>query len=265
MKVSDQVGTFVLRRAFRAGKVVRNDVLIAFEGAFKQVRASQLLSDAVTEYPTLLTRSGTAVVPHPDAAIPEIASEQDLMANLFTGATRVRDTGLYERELPIQRVQWVENRPQQTGAFLEIVRALIQRKCLQIEYVSLRPGEKGKTRILHPVGLQVMADQWRLIAYDLKKAQPTQQAFVLARIRFAKMLEQRANKTYRHYSFESTSKIPVEINTSLTEAQQITIAHELRLHNGRVELPMGHTFEFFRRFGDGPVSDAVIWPLIKQK
>lgn len=254
-----------MRRAFRTGKVVRNDVLIAFEGAFKQVRASQLLSETVSQHPNWLMRSGTAVIPRPEATIPEVADERDLMTHLFQGATRMIDTGLYERELPIQRVQWLDNRPQQAGAFFEITQALIHRKCVQIEYVSLRPGDKGKMRVLHPVGLQQMADQWRLIAYDLKKENPQQQAFVLARIRFAKMLEQKASRKFQHYSFESTSMIPVAFNESLTAVQQATLGHELRIRGGNLSLPLGHSFEFFRRFGDGPVSDAVVWPPVRKK
>ena len=42
MKFYEQVEMFIVRRAFRASKVVRNDIMMAFNGAIKEARASQL-------------------------------------------------------------------------------------------------------------------------------------------------------------------------------------------------------------------------------
>lgn len=262
MKFGDQVETFIIRRAFRTTKVVRNDLMIAFAGAIKEVRASQLLSETVSRYPDLLLRKGNAVVRHPDADTPPLADEDDLMNHIFSGQTELSHTGLYSRELPVQQVAWVNNRPQQAGAFTEIVQALRQKKCLQIEYVSLNQHDRGQTRVLQPVGLQQMADQWRLIAYDLNKAEPYQQAFVLARIRFAKMLEQKATSKLAGYRFESIVKIPVELNQGFTPDQQETLEHELRIQNNHITLPKGQLFEYLRRFSEIPTTDSAVWPVL---
>ena len=265
MKFGDQVETFILRRAFRADKVVRNDIMIAFAGSIKEARASQLLSEAVTRHPDLLVRKGNAVVRHPHAPTPSLANEEDLMSQVFDGQTDLEQTGLYDRELPIQRVAWVNNRPQQKGVFSEIVQAIRQKKCLQIEYTSLKRNNQGQTRVLQPVGLQQMADQWRLIAYDILKPDPFQQAFVLARIRFAKMLEQKAKSKLKGYSFESIVKVPIELNQRLTPAQKETLEHELSIRDNRITLPEGQLFEYLRRFSETPVSEDAVWPLLKKK
>ncbi|MCG8313158.1 MAG: WYL domain-containing protein [Pseudomonadales bacterium] len=265
MKFADQVETFIIRRAFRATKVVRNDLMIAFAGAIKEVRASQLLSETVSHCPGILLRKGNAVVRHPNAETPLLADEDDLMSHIFSGRTELSHTGLYSRELPIQQVAWINNHPQKSGAFTEIVQSLRQKKCLQIEYISLNQHDRGQTRVVQPVGLQQMADQWRLIAYDLNKVEPYQQAFVLARIRFAKMLEQKATNKLAGYLFESIVKIPVELNRGFTPDQKETLEHELGIQKNHITLPKAQLFEYLRRFSEIPTSDSAVWPMLKTK
>ena len=256
---------FMLRRAFRAGKVKREDASIAFKEAgldIKLVRLTQLMTKITKQKPKILERKGRTIYPALCASEPEEASEEDLMSAIFSGDTRFIRTGLTSKELPIEQVRWTTNTPQSKGSFKAIANALSKRRCLHIHYIGLKKGDKGSHRIVEPVGLQSLGDQWRLIAYDLQKDEPVQQAFTLSRIILAKEVDKRV-KLSRHRSFDAIEETEITLNAELTKEQKQTLKHEMNIVDGQVKLPPNGIFELKRRYGDVPVSDSIVWPLIK--
>lgn len=259
MVLNREVSHFILRRAWRFGYVKRADVLSAFDGQIAESHASFLMNAAVEKHSEYLLRDGHRILPKAEAKVPKEASEQDLMESLFAGCYRFKDTGLRERELPIYRSEWFDFRPPRPGTFSEIVSAFVEHSDLHIDYVSMRSGAQASSRLVKPVGLEELAGQWRLRAYDIEDGKL--KTFVLSRIVFARALKGRSRKSSGQGVKEEAKRyFPAKLDSRFTSAQCQVLEQELKISNGFVQLKPSHRFEYLRRFGHAPTSEDVIWP-----
>jgi hypothetical protein len=266
-RIRNQEGLFfVLRRAVRFGKVVRSDVIEAFDGDFRATKASALMSEAAGCWPETLERRSHEIALRPNPKIPPEASEEDLMKSLDYGQTEFRRIGLrVPDELGVVVVKWTRALPRQPGAFSVIVTGLIRYQPIELLYVGLRKNEQARWRRVLPITLEKMGDQWRLIAQDLDDpgaAYPVK-VFVLPRILDARAADRKLpdNIIRQDYSDEC-ARIPIRLHRSLTPDQQAAVRHELMVQNNQITVARRSVFELLRRFSDLPARADAIWPLI---
>jgi len=259
-----EVSHFILRRAWRFGYVKRADVLRAFDGQIAESYASSLMNATVDRYSQCLLRDGHRILPKVGTTVPREASEQDLMESLFAGCYRFRDTGLRESELPIYRSEWFDCRPPRPGTFSEIVSAFVERSDLHIDYVSMRSGAQASSRLVRPLGLEELAGQWRLRAYDIEAEKL--KTFVLSRIAFARALKgQRRKSSGQGVKEEAKQYFPAMLDSRFTSDQRQVLERELKITDGFVHLKPSQRFEYLRRFGHAAVNEDVIWPPLKNE
>lgn len=251
---------FILRRAVRFGSVTRADVLEAF-GKIGTTKATQALDHAALLWPKTLLRTGKAVRLRENAEIPPDASELQLIECLDNGQLEFRHTGLRQRELPVERVHWSHPLPQRPGVLSRIVRCIAHEQIIRIGYVGMRETETARWRLVFPIGLERVGEQWRLIAQDLEAEGYPLKTFVLPRILDAENATWRSPPDMiRLAPDDRWTAFPVRLNPRLTEDQRQALTHELGIRNGIVELPRRGAFEFFRHFADEPVREGVVWP-----
>lgn len=255
------VDEFVVRRAFRAGKITRSDLDEAFAGAFSATRISQKLTEIASGSPWV-ERRGKAVMPIDGVPVPAFAGEADLLHAILNGRDDFAFTGLRPHELPIQKCDWVQNEPVREGDFLRIAEALVQKRVIEVCYASLHQHDLGKVRKLAPVGLERMGDQWRLIAFDIEKPDQIPRAYVLARILEVRPLEKKIPKKLIHLGFGGDESYKIRLNHQLTNIQRKAMENELKIKNGVLRMQESHCFQFLRRYGDIEVSEGSVWPII---
>ncbi len=266
-KIRDQEGMlFVLRRAVRFGKVVRGDVIEAFDGDFRATKASALMSDAAGRWPDTLERRGHKIALRPNPKIPPEASEEDLMKSLDYGQTEFRRIGLrVPDELGVVVVKWTRALPRQPGAFSVIVTGLIRYRPIELLYVGLRRNEQARWRRVLPITLEKMGDQWRLIAQDLDDgdaAYPVK-VFVLPRILDARAADPKLpDHIIRQDYSDPCARIPIRLHPALTPDQRAAIRHELMIQHNQITIARRSMFELLRRFSDLPARADAVWPLI---
>jgi len=266
-KMRDREGQlFVLKRAVRFGKVVRSDVIRAFDGDFRATKASALMSEAAARWPETLERGSHEIVLRPNAKIPREASEEDLMKSLDYGQTEFRHIGLrVPDELGVLVVKWTRALPRQPGAFSVIVTGLIRYQPIELLYVGLRKNEQARWRRVLPITLEKMGDQWRLIAQDLddEAAAYPVKTFVLPRIFDARAADPiLPDRIIRQDYSDKRARIPVRLNPSLTLDQQTAVRHELMIQNHQISIAERSKFEMLRRFSGLPARNDAVWPPI---
>lgn len=266
-KMRDREGLlFVLKRAVRFGKVVRSDVIRAFDGDFRATKASALMSEAAARWPETLERGSHEIVLRPNAKIPREASEEDLMKSLDYGQTEFRHIGLrVPDELGVLVVKWTHALPRQPGAFSVIVTGLIRYQPIELLYVGLRKNEQARWRRVLPITLEKMGDQWRLIAQDLddEAAAYPVKTFVLPRIFDARAADPiLPDRIIRQDYSDKRARIPVRLNPSLTPDQQTAVRHELMIQNHQISIAERSKFEMLRRFSGLPARNDAVWPPI---
>lgn len=261
-RAPDEVCLFVLRRAVRFGTVTRRDLLDAFT-KIGTTKATQAMDAAVGHWPKALERTGKAVRVRAQPTIPAEASETQLAACLEQGLLEFRYTGLRQRELPVNRVQWTQVQPKTPGVLSKIVFALAHQKPVRICYVGLRQGESARWRLVYPAGLERMGDQWRLLAQDLEVAACPVKTFVLPRILEAEAAAVKLPKgCIRQSEVDKMEILPIRFNEQLSDDQRLAVCHELGIVDNKVELPSRSVFEYLRRFSDQPANEDAVWPPI---
>lgn len=262
-RTPDEVTYFVLRRAVRYGSVTRSDLLDAF-AKLGTTKASLAMDLAAAIWPDALERTGKAVRVREHPKIPPEASEAQLAKCLEQGLLAFKHTGLRESELPVNRVQWTRVLPKTPGVLSALSFALAHEKSLRIRYVGMRQGESARWRLVYPVGLERMGDQWRLLAQDMEEPAPCPiKNFVLPRILDAEVVNVKLPKgMIRQSDADKVEALPVRFDERLTDDQREALAHELGIVDGKVKLPSRGVFEYLRRFSDQPPSDEAVWPPI---
>lgn len=266
-RIRDQEGLFfVLRRAVRFGKVVRSDVIEAFDGDFRATKASALMSEAAGRWSETLERRSHEIVLRPNSKIPPEASEEDLMKSLDYGQTEFRRIGLrVPDELGVVVVKWTRALPRQPGAFSVIVTGLIRYQPIDLLYVGLRRNEQARWRRVLPITLEKMGDQWRLIAQDLddQDAAYPVKVFVLPRILDARAADPKLpDHIIRQDYSDECARILIQLHPALTLDQQAAVRHELMVQNHQITVARRSVFELLRRFSDLPTRPDAVWPLI---
>lgn len=261
MEITTNNQQFVVRRAFRFGRVDRADVR---EGlGLAEAQASRLLT-AVAQQRDDLKRLPRWVEPKPWLPPPKWASAVDLMRQLDGGETAFHQTGLRADELPVVRVRWTALTPEPHEALDVLMHAIVQAKQCAIAYVSLKVGEKMRWREIAPLGLEQMGDQWRVIAHVFDEAKFPVRTFVLARIRDAQLIEKRAPKGLTlAAAHDGRVSLTVVLDGRFSQEQRDAMEYELGIKKGQIELPRRSLFEFGRRFGHTEVSPDAVWPPIK--
>lgn len=250
---------FIIKRAFRYGLVTRADVVRAL--GVSTATATRFLSHAGSRNADILEREGHGLRPRPLAAPPAYATEDALLVELDTGRQDPARTGLFDSELPVIYVSWVDSMPPKPGILSQITRSIRENRLLGIVYVGLRVGEEPKERRILPLALERMNDQWRVIAQDIDKAGAPLRVFVLSRILDAKQDRGSKPRGFVHQGHtDSITELNVALNPKLTSRQKDILARELRVQNGKVRVATRSLHEFERRFTEKPANPDAVWP-----
>ena len=259
--INDKAVEFIVKRAFRAGVVTRIDVVSAFD--VSPATASRMMAEALARRGTLLERNGQKVMPRLLAEAPAYASEAALLETLDAGGNDLlQRVGLYAHELPVVYVSWTHSMPRKPGILSTLVAAIRNEGFLRIVYLPMRNKEAPQRRLIAPLGLERMNDQWRVVAQDLEKENCPIRVFVLTRILEAEkeVLKRRpAGFVHQHLS-DAEVAVAVSLNPKLTPLQQEVVSAELGIRDGKVRLAKRGLFEFKRRFSSEPVTPDAVWP-----
>jgi len=255
---------FVLKRSFRFGQTKRHDVMDAFEHLIKsESTATGILNRSVETYSQFLQRDGKKVIPKPSMAPPKAIDDNDLLKSIEAGA-RFAETGLRDKELTVNKVQWTNSLPVQNNALTFICQSIAVERIIDIHYVGLRCGEAGRARPVLPIGLENKSDQWRLIAHDLSAKEKPIKAFLLSRIISATKSDTRKPRSLGGISARQLEKAyNVLLNPKLTPEQCLVVDNQLRVNNGKVGVQNRYLHEYRIEYCGNPVSDNVVWPLIQ--
>ena len=256
---------FICRRVFRGpeGVLRRSDLIEAF--CMSTSKATQLIASEMQTNANFLVRDGYIVRRRVGAIAPDYATAQNLFAQIDSGFTDFRYTGLRADELPINTWQWRENTPEKEGVLELVLEACVKRRTVLIQYVGMRRGELGQWRRIAPLGLERMGDQWRLTAQDIEK-KGIVRTFVMTRILDAKSDPDSMPKQFiRANAQDSLRREPMELNLRLDETQKRVIMRELKIRDGHVEMPHRCWHEFKIQFADGQRSGDIVWPPLTTK
>lgn len=257
----DNATDFIVKRAFRAGAVTRGDVILAL--GVSTATATRLMAEVVTKRGDILERFRQKIVPRLLAKPPACASEEALLQTLNEGGHDfLLRVGLYEYELPISYVSWTNSTPKKPGILGMLIEAIRTESYLRIAYIGMREKEEPASRVIAPLGLERMNDQWRVIAQDLGKDGYPIRVFVLSRILDAERapLKRRPPGFVHQHHSDAIVPVSVALNPKLSPLQKEIIASELGIRDGKVRLAQRGIFEFKRRFSDAPASPGAIWP-----
>lgn len=252
---------FIVKRAFRAGTVTRGDVILAL--GISTATATRLMSEVLTRRSNILERVRQKIVPRLLAKPPACASEEALLNTLNEGGHDfLLRIGLYENEMPVTFVSWTNSVPKKPGILGVLVEAIRTESFVRIAYVGMREKEEPASRVIAPLGLERMNDQWRVVAQDVTKDGYPIRVFVLSRILDAEKepLKRRPPGFVHQHHSDAVVPVAVSLNPRLSPLQKEIIAGELDIREGKVRLAKRGIFEFKRRFSNAPVSAGAIWP-----
>lgn len=252
---------FIIKRAFRAGAVTRGDVILAL--GISTATATRLMAEVVMKRGDILERARQRIVPRLLAKPPACASEEALLQTLSEGGHNfLLRVGLYENELPVTYVSWTNSVPKKPGILRTLTEAIRTESFLRIAYVGMREKEEPASRVIAPLGLERMNDQWRVVAQDLGKEGYPIRFFVLSRILDAEkaQLKRRPTGFMHQHHIDAIVPLAVTLNSKLSPLQKEIISGELGIREGKVHLAQRGIFEFKRRFSNEPTSLSAIWP-----
>jgi hypothetical protein len=126
----------------------------------------------------------------------------------------------------------------------------------------MREKEEPASRVVAPLGLERMNDQWRVVAQDLGKDGYPIRIFVLSRILDAEKapLKRRPPGFVHQHHSDVFVPLVVTLNSKLSLLQKEIISGELGIREGKVALIRRGVFEFKRRFSNEAASPGAIWP-----
>ena len=272
--LASPIQVFVIKRAFRTGRVLRQDLIRAF--AMTTATATRALADALDTFPSLIERRGKGVYPKPGVPVPDLADESALLSELDAGKNEPQKTGMFEEELPVHYVSWTNSSSSEPGTLFRILEAIRTESLLSIVYIGMKKGEVPRERTIIPLALERMNDQWRIIAQDIRKTvskdsgkkiwEAPLRTFVLSRILASAWYRgPRPKGILRLGHWDEIRKVHVATNPLHNDAQKKVLERELKIKNGIVEIPSRSLFEFRRRFMDAPSTPDAIWPPLIEK
>lgn len=266
-QIRDLLLKFIVRRVYRHGSLLRKDIERAFNVSTPS--ASRFIAEALFLYSEYLIRQGHRLLAKPLADVPYFANEADLLETLNQGCQQEEDllaltkrSGLFPHELPLVYVSWTNSLPTKPGVLTTIIRAIPRYDFLRIVSVTLNQGEQKRERIVSPIGLEKMNDQWRLIAQDMEKPGFPVRVFVLSRILQAEVITKykKPEGFVAYPEKDRKARIQARLNPAYTKDQQAILRHELNIQDGYIEIASRSEFEFRRRFSDLAPSEKAVWP-----
>lgn len=253
---------FVVRRAFRVGRVSRAE-LIAATGLAKAT-ATRVMQASLAFYKDFLVVKGKGLSPKPGAEPPGWAGESDLIEHLSRGDVAYSEIGMTSDELPILIPPVSVKTPKSSGVVWALARAIVQKSPVLLGYVGLKRGDNGSWRDVVPLAFELIGDQLRLLAADVTdKGAGSVKVYVLSRVTGVKPSTVRApNRTCLPVLEDRLSRVSVTLSRALTPAQVEVLRHEMSLNSsGLKSIPSRLVYEFKRKYAIEPPSTKAVWPL----
>jgi hypothetical protein len=266
---------FVWRRVARHPDGVRRADLVEAFG-MKPNRASELLTREINGSGGALERANAhRVTLRPGSTIPSYANESDLLRSMGLGLLGFAHTGLRPAELPINLANFSRQAPASEGVLWALMQAILQRQHLYIDYVSMKLGDRGKTRWLYPLSLDRVGDQWQLSAHDLEnvKDQFPVHFFLLTRMFKAHPSTGYGKRLPKGFvpsnSRDTPKRVPVRFNKVLTPRQVHALRRELDVEvsaDDQEYITLSHRteFQFFRKYANERVGEDYVDPLVER-
>ncbi len=259
---------FCIRRLMRVGKVKRGDIIDAT--GISTVSASKVLSLINKE--SFITKKGDLLIL--DGFIDKkhywhsVSNDEQLMYALDNGCS-FEETGLKLSELNVTIKSLSSKSKIKQNLLSSIIKSLNQIKvnhksALDITYISLKEGSCGEVKRIVPIGLERLADQWRVIAHDLMSPQYPIKTYVLSRIIDFNFVTDDLPRSFKKRSPYSTKKImEIKFNPRLTKEQIGVFKNKLGINeNNILEIDSRLEFELLQRFGEIKKSSNAVWPII---
>ena len=232
-KTSSLIIEFIIKRAFRRGRVTRKEVSEA--AGVSAATAARYLSRVGGPhglYREVVTHDRSGVMPRPAAEPPTFAGEAALLKDLANGNQEVFHTGLYQNELPVFLVDRRDPLPLSPGILSEIVRAIRQTTPLSLVYLDKPADAQPSAHPILPLGLERLDGVWNLIAQSLDGEAPGTSLFVLSRVLKVSVDVERRRKLRAESAWDRERILYVKLSESLSEIQKKVLRHELRIRPG---------------------------------
>jgi hypothetical protein len=256
---SDQLVRFLVMRAFRHGVAHAGDLIRVTD--ISMATATRAMGRTVEFYGDIVHRVKRALRPLPSAKAPIFAGEAALLDCLDKGRNTPIEIGLFAHELPVTYSAWTNIFPPKEGVLDILVKSIARQSLVNLVYQGMTRAERPSEKVVFPLALEKMNDQWRLLGQDIEKEKSPLRVYVLSRILDAKPSHRNKPKGFvRQAHYDSKIRLAVQINPHCTPLQKEILERELCIKNGTVEIASRSAFEFCRRFTDFPASPEAIWP-----
>lgn len=214
---------FILRRACLLDRVRNADIRRAFDVSADTARLDLIAAEK--KWPHYLSyKPSQGVHTKLFATPPPEASSREFLT-LLQNSAPAHELGLLARE-PVchnQVPRFVYQGPEDRQLVMTLFRACLTRTPIDIEYIGLRQGEQRAVRTVLPLELELLGQQWRLIAQDIdvkkKLLDDTQKNFVLARILNAKKSESLIGKQLKSRKGERVNLQALRVDRSERDYQ----------------------------------------------
>jgi len=274
--LQDRAYHFAVRRLMRYGSITKADIMDIVGCSPGTANCALAL---IRKNKGFVEQNGQRLVLKPGAFIEThlewmaIASDQQLNQAIEDGG-HTELTGLKPRELPIRIKAWSSGRSLSPGLMSAIAKCLVHqhqfrkldhRASLAIRYVGMKKGETARWRIIVPLGLDRVLDQWRLIAQDLGAKDYPLRTYVIPRIIEHKVVTEPLPKDFSLRPFDdSQSMMRISFNVELTRDQEMVIRNEMKIDATATTIQVDKRtgLDFLRRFGAIPTSEDAVWPII---
>lgn len=274
--LQDRAYNFAVRRLIRYGSITKADIMDIVGCSPGTANCALAL---IRKNKDFVAQKGQKIILKPGVFMKAhlewmaIASDQQLNQALEEGG-HTELTGLKPREMPIQIKTWSSGRSLSPGLMSAIAQCLVHqhqfrkldhRASLAIRYVGMRKGETARWRIIVPLGLDRVLDQWRLIAQDLGVKDYPVRTYVIPRIIEHKVVTDPLPKDFRLRPFDdSQSMMSITFNVELTRDQERVIRNEMNIDATATQIQVDRRsgLDFLRRFGAIPTNENALWPII---
>lgn len=256
---------FILRRAWRIGKVTRADVARAFGTERSPATTARLMEAAVRAWPAhIYWRKKRGILPMHGAQCPPEASASRVLDLLARGAP-ARETGIFEDDgVLMLRHEPLSSNGMTESATGHVLDAVLKDEPVEILYVGLRRGESARWRRIWPSAIEHTGLYWRILAQDLDAKDFRIKTFVLSRVLDAKpMRSDNIPKGFRRLTtVRQNLRLRVHFNEALTSDQQVVLRHGFGIgHDGIMSWPEHSLYDLKRVWSDAPPQEGIVWPI----
>lgn len=220
---------FVLKRVFRSPERSTTAREVGAACHVADGKGTQICDEAVQRWPQSIIKSGRFYRSNGEA--PEEASGWRLLEDVEDGKTDLIDTGLYPEELPVIHRKLRNSTPSLDQTTDIIVRALVCKTAVEIDFVTMDVGGTGETERVYPIALERADDSWRLLSRVMTNPLRPLIAVPLVRITAARPLDFKIISPSGNSLEKDDPKVVgrVLLDPRLTEAQIEAMRNEFRL------------------------------------